>query len=114
MLTDFGLSKQGVTDGELNNSFCGSPAYLAPEMLLRKGHNRLVDWYLFGVMIYELLVGFPPYFDHEKEILFENIKSGPLKVPKFISEEAKDIIIKVYDLRKYSNISYWLEILVID
>ena len=62
MLTDFGLSKMGVQEGVLNKSFCGSPAYLSPEILSRQGHGRQVDWYLLGVMTYELLVGIPPYY----------------------------------------------------
>ena len=61
-LTDFGLSKEGVLDNISANSFCGSIAYLAPEMLKRSGHGKSVDWYLLGVLLYEMLVGNPPYF----------------------------------------------------
>ena len=69
MLTDFGLSKQGVHDNSSAKSFCGSIAYLAPEMLLRKGHGKAVDWYLMGVLLYEMLTGVPPYFSKSKEQL---------------------------------------------
>ncbi len=63
MLTDFGLSKEGVDMAEKGGkSFCGSLAYLAPEMLLRKGHGKAVDWYLLGVVFYEMLTGRPPFF----------------------------------------------------
>lgn len=51
MLTDFGLSKEGVVDNYGANSFCGSMAYLAPEMLKRVGHGRAVDWYHLGINI---------------------------------------------------------------
>jgi len=91
MLTDFGLSKEGVK-AELQKSFCGSVAYLAPEMLRRSGHNKTVDWYLLGVLIYEMLVGMPPYFSSNREELFENIKKAQLKLPKNLSEEAKHLI----------------------
>jgi serine/threonine protein kinase len=64
-LTDFGLSKEGIED-ENTNSFCGSYAYLAPEMLRKEGHNRSVDWYLLGVVIFEMLTGEPPYYDVDK------------------------------------------------
>lgn len=47
-----------------------SVAYLAPEMLRRSGHNRTVDWYLLGVLIYEMLVGIPPYFSSNRDELF--------------------------------------------
>ena len=61
-LTDFGLSKEGISGTMLSQSFCGSVAYLAPEMLRRQGHGKSIDWYLLGVLIYEMLVGVPPYF----------------------------------------------------
>lgn len=51
MLTDFGLSKEGVVDNYGAKSFCGSMAYLAPEMLKRVGHGRAVDWYHLGINI---------------------------------------------------------------
>jgi len=57
LLTDFGLSKEGVLDNISARSFCGSVAYLAPEMLKRSGHGKSVDWYLLGVLLYEMLVG---------------------------------------------------------
>lgn len=57
LLTDFGLSKEGVLDNISAKSFCGSVAYLAPEMLKRSGHGKSVDWYLLGVLLYEMLVG---------------------------------------------------------
>jgi protein-serine/threonine kinase len=67
LLTDFGLSKEGVLEGAKGaKSFCGSVAYLAPEMLRRVGHGKSVDWYLLGVLIYEMVVGCPPYFSPKK------------------------------------------------
>lgn len=74
LLTDFGLSKTGMGASSVSNSFCGSVAYLAPEMLRRAGHTKSIDWYLLGVLIYEMLVGVPPYFNPDKAILFKNIE----------------------------------------
>ena len=66
-LTDFGLSKEGVFEGNKGaKSFCGSVAYLAPEMLRKAGHGKSVDWYLLGVLLYEMIVGQPPYFSDSK------------------------------------------------
>ena len=67
LLTDFGLSKEGVEEEAKGaKSFCGSVAYLAPEMLRRAGHGKSVDWYLLGVLLYEMVVGCPPYFSPKK------------------------------------------------
>ena len=93
MLTDFGLSKTGVGSQDMSSSFCGSVAYLAPEMLRRSGHTRSIDWYLLGVLIYEMLVGVPPYFNTSKSKLFENIQQGPLKIPHTMPQEARQIIL---------------------
>lgn len=76
-LTDFGLSKEGVVDWTRGtNSFCGSVAYLSPEILNKTGHGKAVDWYLLGVMIYEMLVGIPPFYSKNRfflSILYVNI-----------------------------------------
>jgi len=92
MLTDFGLSREGVYGTDSAKSFCGSIAYLAPEMLRRAGHGKAVDWYLLGVLIYEMLVGNPPYFSRNREQLFQNITSGALRLPSCLSPNAKSII----------------------
>lgn len=93
MLTDFGLSKEDVTENSLARSFCGSPAYLAPEMLRRAGHGKAIDWYLLGVLLYEMLVGIPPYYSSNKEQLYENIEGGPLKLPNYLSKEARSLLV---------------------
>ena len=92
LLTDFGLSREGVVDKEMAKSFCGSIAYLAPEMLSRSGHGKAVDWYLLGVLFYELLVGVPPYFTTNQEHIFMNIQNAQLYTPPFISTKAANLI----------------------
>lgn len=78
-LTDFGLSKEEIDDQTQTTSFCGSVAYLAPEMLNKSGHGKSVDWYLLGVLLYEMLNGIPPYFDQDRDKMFEKIKTHKLK-----------------------------------
>lgn len=91
-LTDFGLSKEAA----LAHSFCGSTAYLAPEMLWRRGHTKVLDWYLLGVVIYECLTGRPPFWDSNKEQLLANIKSGRYKpLGAEFSREVRDLVEKV-------------------
>ena len=91
-LTDFGLSKEGVFDSQCAKSFCGSIAYLAPEMLKKQGHGKAVDWYLLGVLFYEMLVGIPPYFTDQQEEIFRNIENGELKIPNIVSKEASELL----------------------
>jgi serine/threonine protein kinase len=76
-------------------SFCGSYAYLAPEMLRKMGHGKAVDWYLLGVVMYEMLCGIPPYYANNKDELFKNIKDAHLEVPSHVSYVAKDLICKL-------------------
>mmetsp|Transcript_4376 Transcript_4376/g.7400 ORF Transcript_4376/g.7400 Transcript_4376/m.7400 type:complete len:314 (+) Transcript_4376:1292-2233(+) len=94
-LTDFGLSKENVGSLMQNNSFVGSIAYLAPEILKKQGHTKSLDWYLTGVLLYELIVGIPPYYHNNRKELFENILSGPLRVPHTMSVEARDLILNL-------------------
>ena len=68
-LCDFGLSKQA----EESNTFCGTPEYVSPEMLAGSGHDKNVDWWALGIIIYELLSGIPPFYDKDHSVMFENI-----------------------------------------
>lgn len=91
-LTDFGLSKEGIDSEQNTKSFCGSLAYLAPEVLKKQGHGKAVDWYLLGVLFYEMLVGITPYYDADKNTLFLNIEQGNLYIPDYISDDAKNLL----------------------
>ena len=100
-LTDFGLAKEGANDEQVSRSFCGSVAYLAPEMLKKAGHTRSIDWYLLGVLLYEMLIGVPPYLSQDEEELFKNIQKGKLKISKSVSKEARRLIKQL--MRKNPN-----------
>jgi len=84
-LADFGLAKEGVDGANQAKSFCGSPAYLAPEMLTSKGVGKSADLYQIGACLYEMLVGFPPYYTENIKKLYESIKSAKLQIPSYIS-----------------------------
>ena len=61
-LTDFGLSKTNIEGEYDTHSICGTPEYMAPEVVAQKGHGKAVDWWCLGSLIYEMLTGLPPFF----------------------------------------------------
>lgn len=84
-LVDFGLSKQGNDQDFVAKSFCGSPAYLSPEMLVKKGVGKESDFYCLGAVLYEMIVGEPPYFSDDVSTLYNNISHSKLTFPKTVS-----------------------------
>ncbi len=87
-ITDFGLSKQNIMDNYSAHSFCGTPEYLAPEIIENQGHGQAVDWWSLGAIVYEMLTGLPPFYSKDKEKLFNNIKQGNLKIFNYLSNNA--------------------------
>jgi serum/glucocorticoid-regulated kinase 2 len=74
-LTDFGLSKENVSPGETLRSFCGSPAYISPEILNGEGASMSTDVYGLGCVIYEMLTGSPPFLCQDVASLYQAIKT---------------------------------------
>lgn len=90
-LTDFGLSKEGVKDNYSAKSMCGTPEYLAPEILEKRGHGKAVDWYSLGALIYEMLTGLPPFYTRDREKLFDRIRRAELTYPSHMGASAKSL-----------------------
>ena len=89
-LTDFGFAKQ--LENEKTYTLCGTPEYLAPEIILNKGHGKAVDWWTLGILLYEMLVGIDPFSDDEPMKTYQKILKGKINFPKTINKDAKSLI----------------------
>ena len=80
-VTDFGLSKGNMAEGERTNSFIGTMEYMAPEIIAGKGHGKEVDWWSVGILLFEMLTGMPPFNAKSRNQLQKQITIGKLKFP---------------------------------
>ncbi|XP_032906609.1 serine/threonine-protein kinase N2-like [Amblyraja radiata] len=87
-IADFGLCKEGMGYGERTSTFCGTPEFLAPEVLTDTSYTRAVDWWGLGVLIYEMLVGESPFPGDDEEEVFDSIVNDEVRYPRFLSSEA--------------------------
>ncbi|XP_048473811.1 serine/threonine-protein kinase N1 [Rhincodon typus] len=87
-IADFGLCKEDMGYGERTSTFCGTPEFLAPEVLTDTSYTRAVDWWGLGVLIYEMLVGESPFPGDDEEEVFDSIVNDEVRYPRFLSTEA--------------------------
>jgi len=94
-LTDFGLCKESIFEGSQTHTFCGTIEYMAPEILLRHGHDKSVDWWSFGALMFDMLTGSPPFTAENRKKTIDKIVSAKLLVPPYLTNEARDLIKKL-------------------
>ena len=100
-LCDFGASvKLHGTEKDFN--FAGSPEYASPEMISYQGHTAMTDWWSLGILIYEMLYGFTPFFNLDKDRMYELIINGSISFPEYFKDKngEKEIVYKVSDEAK--------------
>lgn len=91
-LTDFGLCKEEISYGATTKTFCGTPEYLAPEVLEDSDYGRSVDWWGVGVVMYEMMCGRLPFYSRDHEVLFELILVEEVKFPARLSATSKSLL----------------------
>ena len=91
-LTDFGLSKESVATVNAAKTFCGTPEYLAPEILQGVGHGKPVDWWSLGTLVFEMLTGLPPFYSRNINHMYEKILKAELRCPSYLPSDVKGLI----------------------
>ncbi|XP_043273775.1 protein kinase C [Venturia canescens] len=91
-LADFGMCKEGITDGRTTSTFCGTPDYIAPEILQELEYGASVDWWALGVLMYEMMAGQPPFEADNEDDLFESILHDDVVYPVWLAPEAVSIL----------------------
>ena len=110
-IIDYGLAKM-IGQEELSMSFCGTPEYLAPEMVSRAGHDKGVDWWALGVLIYEMLIGVTPFYNRNRNMLLMKIKNSKVIFPDRTryridySDEIVDLIVGLLAKDKSKRLGY--------
>ncbi|CAD5233352.1 unnamed protein product [Bursaphelenchus xylophilus] len=92
VITDFGLCKEGIKLNDLTQTFCGTPEYLAPEIIQKKPYGLTVDWWCLGAVLYEFMFSLPPFYSKDHKEMYEKILYKPLSVPATASATTKQVL----------------------
>lgn len=103
-LADFGFAK--IVSGR-TYTLCGTPEYLAPEVVLNKGHGKAVDWWTLGILLYEMLVGIDPFNDSDPMVMYESIVKSTVRFPSSVDSDAKSLVKHLLErdlTKRYGNL----------